>query len=98
MTDGDLKIVNTSDLDAVNFGDGQIMVRGQFEGGGSIEFQGRIMVQSVANVGNLVGNNKIHGNAKFRYAGTLGNISTTTTVTTTGPTTYVNNVSGWMEQ
>jgi Tfp pilus assembly protein PilX len=98
VCDGDLKIVNTSDLDAVNFGDGQIMVRGQFEGGGSIEFQGRILVQDVAGAGNLVDYNRIHGNAKFRYAGTLGSLSTTTVVTTTGPTTYVNNVSGWMEQ
>lgn len=98
VCDGDLKIVNTSNLDSVNFGDGQIMVRGQFEAGGSIEFQGRIMVQDVAGIGNLVTNNKIHGNAKLRYAGTLGAISTTTVVTTTGPTTYVNNVSGWMEQ
>jgi hypothetical protein len=65
-----------------------------------MEFQGRVMVQDVAGVGNLVADNanRIHGSVKFTYNGTLGAISTTTTTTTTNAPTYVNNVSGWMEQ
>jgi hypothetical protein len=65
-----------------------------------MEFQGRVMVQDVQGVGNLVANggNRIHGSVRFTYNGSLGAISTTTTTTTSAPTTYVNNVSGWMEQ
>jgi len=44
------------------------------------------------------GASRIHGSVKFTYNGTLSDLSTTTVVTTSGPTTYVNNVSGWMEQ
>ncbi len=100
VADGDVEIVNGADLDDPTQVEGQIMVRGQFEAGGNMEFQGRVMVQDVAGVGNLVADNtnRIHGSVKFTYNGTLGAISTTSTVTTTGAPTYVNNVSGWMEQ
>ena len=100
VADGDVEIVNGADLDDPTTVEGQILVRGQFEAGGNMEFQGRVMVQDVQSVGNLVenGTNRIHGGVKFTYNGTLGAISSTTTVTTNGPPTYVNNVSGWMEQ
>lgn len=89
---GDLTI-NASDLDDTTEIEGQIFVRGQMDAGGSMEFQGRVMIQDVAGAGTTVAN----GATKFTYNGTLGAISTTTTTTTTGPTTYVNDVSGWIE-
>lgn len=100
VADGDVEIVNGADLAAPTTVEGQIMVRGQFEAGGNMEFQGRVMVQDVQGVGNLVANggNRIHGSVQFTYNGSLGAVSTTTTTTTSAPTTYVNNVSGWMEQ
>jgi len=99
VSDGDVEIVNGSDLDDPTSVEGKIFVRGQFEAGGNMEFQGRVMVQDVQSVGNLVANggNRIHGSVRFTYNGTLG--ATFTEVrTVSGPTTYVNNVSGWMEQ
>ena len=100
VSDGDIEIVNGADLDDPTMIEGQILARGQFEAGGNMEFQGRVMVQDVPGVGNLVADNanRIHGSVKFTYNGTLGAISTTTTTTTTNAPTYVNNVSGWMEQ
>ena len=101
VSNGDISVGGGADLDASSTViEGQIMVRGQFEAGGNMSFQGRVMVQDVQGVGNLVANggNRIHGSVSFTYNGSLGAISTTTTVTTSGAPTYVNNVSGWMEQ
>jgi hypothetical protein len=101
VSNGDVEIVNGADLDAdSNLIEGQILVRGQFEAGGNMEFQGRVMVQDVAGAGNLVadGGNRIHGSVQFTYNGSLGAISTTITTITSAPSTFVNNVSGWMEQ
>jgi len=99
VTDGDVKIVNGASLDAPGNVEGKILARGQFEAGGNMTFQGRVMVQDVQGVGNLVANggNRIHGNVTFTYNGTLG-ATFTEVQTVSGPTTYVNNVSGWMEQ
>lgn len=98
VADGDIEIVNTADLSSPAMVDGQILVRGQFEAGGNMEFQGRVMVQDVDGVGNLVadGANKIHGSVTFTYAGSIDPI----VVEIPGMTviSYVNNVSGWMEQ
>ena len=101
VADGDIDIVNGSDFDASSTTiEGQILVRGQFQAGGNMEFQGRVLVQDVPDVGNLVANggNRIHGSVQFTYNGSLDALETTTPITTPGPTTYVNNVSGWMEQ
>jgi hypothetical protein len=99
VSDGDVEIVNGSDLDDPTNVEGKIFVRGQFEAGGNMEFQGRVMVQDVANAGNLVANgaNRIHGSVRFTYNGTLGATFTEVAIVS-GATTYVNNVSGWMEQ
>lgn len=100
VTDGDLTI-NASDLDLDSSAlEGQILVRGQMDAGGNMEFQGRVIVQDTPGAGSLVANgaSRIHGSVRFTYNGSLGDLSTTTMVTTPGPTTYVNNVSGWMEQ
>jgi hypothetical protein len=98
VANGDIEIVNGADLDDLTVADGQILVRGQFEAGGNMEFQGRVLVQDVQGVGNLVdnGGNRIHGSVKFTYTGSLEDISTTIEIP--GSTTYTNNVSGWMEQ
>ncbi len=99
VTNGDLTI-NASDLDLdASALEGQILVRGQMDAGGNMEFQGRVMVQDKAGAGTLVndGASRIHGSVKFTYNGTLADLSTTTTISTS-TTTYVNNVSGWMEQ
>jgi cytoskeletal protein CcmA (bactofilin family) len=98
VCNGDLNIQGAVDLNDPTTVEGQIMVRGQFDAGGNMEFQGRVLVQDVANVGNLVTANAIHGGVHFTYNGTLGAISTTNITTVTGAPTYVNNVSGWMEQ
>ena len=97
VADGDVQIVNGSDLDAPYNVDGEIRVRGQFEAGGNMEFQGRVLVQDVQNVGNLVANggNRIHGSVRFTYNGTLGELAAVPIV---GPTTYTNDVIGWLEQ
>lgn len=99
VTDGDLTI-NASDLDLdASALEGQILVRGQMDAGGNMEFQGRVMVQDKAGAGSSVadGASRIHGSVRFTYNGTLADLSTTTTISTS-TTTYVNNVSGWMEQ
>lgn len=110
VTNGDLTIGGNADLDDPTQVEGQIMVREQFEVGGNPEFQGRVMVQNVDGAtnaydattkpwgrrqGSILTSNTIHGNMTVTYNGTLGTISTTTT--STGATTYTNNVSGWME-
>ena len=96
---GDVKIVNGASLDAPGNVEGKILVRGQFEAGGNMTFQGRVMIQDVQGVGNLVANggNRIHGSVQFTYNGTIAETFTEVAVVS-GPTTYVNNVSGWMEQ
>ena len=99
ISDKDLKMTGNGDFDDPTTVEGQIMVRGQFEAGGNMEFQGRVMVQDVANDDSTVaaGANRIHGSVRFTYNGTLGDITTVTTIPGT-PTSYVNNVTGWMEQ
>lgn len=110
VTNGDLLIGGNADLDDPTQVEGQIMVREQLDVGGNPEFQGRVVIQNVdgdTNVydattnpngrrgASLITSNTIHGNMTVTYNGTLGAIETTTT--TTGATTYTNNVSGWME-
>jgi Tfp pilus assembly protein PilX len=97
VTDQDLIMSGNTDLDDPTIVEGQIMVREQLSISGNPEFQGRIMVQNATSTTGI-STNTISGNPTITYNGTLGAISTTTTTTTTGPTVYVNNVSGWMEQ
>lgn len=99
VTDKDLVLSGNSDLDDVSTViEGQIMVREQMSIAGNPEFQGRIIVQNVTSTSSLVTTNSINGNPTITYNGSLNAIQTTTTTTTAGATTYVNNVSGWMEQ
>ncbi len=99
VTDKDLLLAGNSDLDDDQTSvEGQILVREQISISGNSDFQGRVTVQNVTSTSNTVTTNTIAGNPTITYNGTLGAISTTTTTTTTGAVTYVNNVSGWMEQ
>jgi cytoskeletal protein CcmA (bactofilin family) len=97
VTDKDLTIGGNTDLDDPTIVEGQILVREQVAINGNPEFQGRVIVQNVTSTGGLT-TNSISGNPTITYNGTLGAIETTNTNTITGATTYVNNVSGWMEQ
>jgi hypothetical protein len=111
VTNGDF--VSNADMNDPLDIDGQVMVREQLKLQGGFEFQGRVMVKnkdSASNVYDAVTNphgrrgpnsedsNDVNGNISIQYNGTLDDIVTTQTITTTGPTTYTNNVSGWMEQ
>jgi Tfp pilus assembly protein PilX len=110
VTNGDFK--SNADANDPTDVDGQIMVREQLKLQGGFEFQGRIMVKNkdgAANAYNALTNphgrrgpdtetgNDVNGNISIQYNGTLGDIETVETVTTTLPDTYTNNVSGWME-
>lgn len=97
VTNGDLTISGNVVLDDPTSVEGQIFVREQLEISGNPEFQGRIMVANEANGAySQISTNTISGNPKLTYNGTLAAIPTTTTLV--GPTTYTNNVRGWMEQ
>lgn len=97
VTDGDLKMDNGSDFASESSSvEGYILVRGQFDGGGNIEFRGRVVVRNETNSSTLVTSNRIHGSVTFTYDGTLPQISTTVVVTGTPTRTY--NVVGWLEQ
>lgn len=97
VTDKDLIMSGNTDLDDLTSVEGQIMVREQMSISGNPEFQGRIVVQNATSTTGISANS-IAGNPTITYNGTLGALSKTSTTTTTGPTVYVNNVSGWMEQ
>jgi hypothetical protein len=97
VTDGDLLIGGSLDADAdIANVEGQIMVREQFEVGGNLNFQGRVVVQNVTSVDSGVTQNRVHGGPTITYDGTLDPIYTP--VPPTMVTTYVNNISGWIEQ
>lgn len=111
VTNGDF-VSNADANDPLDI-DGQVMVREQLKLQGGFDFQGRVMVKnkdSATNVYDAVTNphgrrgpnsetnNTVNGTVSIQYNGTLDDIVTTQTFTTPLPTTYTNNVSGWMEQ
>jgi hypothetical protein len=113
VTNGDFEMGGTADADPAVDEDGQIMVREQMKLEGTSEFQGRIMVEDrdgATNAYDAITNpngrrgastitaNVLKGNFKSTYNGTLGDIVTEITTTTPQPTTYINNISGWIEQ
>jgi len=112
VTNGDFELGGTVDADDTVDFDGQIMVREQIKLDGTSEFQGRVMVEdrdSATNVYNAVTNpngrrgtnkfdtNSVTGNLTLTYNGSLGDIVTEITLPP-GPSTYTNNISGWLEQ
>jgi Tfp pilus assembly protein PilX len=111
VTNGDFKS-NADANDPLDV-DGQIMVREQLKLQGGFDFQGRIMVKNKDGASNAYDpvtnphgrrgadsetSNDVNGNISIQYNGTLDDIVTTETITTNLPTTYTNNVSGWIEQ
>jgi hypothetical protein len=112
VTNGDFELGGTVDADDSVDMDGQIMVREQMKIYGNSEFQGRVMVEDRDHADNLYnavtnpnGNrgadkfatNNISGNMTVLYNGGLGDI-VTEIVIPPGPSTYTNNISGWIEQ
>ena len=96
VTNKDLSISGAIDIDQTVV-EGQILVREQISISGNPDLRGQIIVQNVASTSNLVTTNTISGSPHVTYDGTFGAIATTIVTDVTLPTTYVNNVSGWME-
>ena len=113
VTNGDFVLGGTvlAEDTTVDF-DGQIMAREQIEIYGTSKFQGRVMAEDRDSTSNScavaavsgcrkgtssIATNSIHGNLTVTYNGHLGDIETVI-VTPPGPSTYSNNVSGWIEQ
>lgn len=92
IMDGDFTMAGAVDLNDPTEMEGQILVREQVHISGNPEFQGRVMVEDAANVFNDVTTNAIPGTPTFTYNGTLGALTSPG-----GPTTYTNNVTGWVE-
>lgn len=93
ITDGDFKMTGNVDVDDPTQVEGQILVREQIHISGNPEFQGRIMVENAENSHSEVDVSAIPGNPTFTYNGTLDALNSPG-----GPTTYTNNVTGWVEQ
>jgi len=92
VTDGDLDLGGTGDLDDPSKIEGQIFVKEQIHTLGSWEFQGRIVVQNDSNDHDEVLTNQIGGTPNVTYNGTLAGYVIPPT------TTYTYNVTGWIEQ
>lgn len=112
VTNGDFRLGGTVDADDTIDMDGQILVREQLDIYGTSEFQGRVMVEnrdSNTNVydaatnphgrrgADAINSNNLRGNMTVTYNGGLAEITSVNTITTNGPTTYTNNVAGWIE-
>ena len=92
VTDGDLRLQGTGDLNDPTEIEGQIFVREQIHTQGSWEFQGRIIVQDDANDQNEVAVNSIGGTPNVEYDGTLPGYEIPPT------SEYTYNITGWIEQ
>ena len=92
VTDGDLFLGGSTDLDDPTQIEGQIFVREQIHTQGNPEFQGRIIVQNDADDFDDVTENSIGGTPTITYNGTLPNYVIPPT------TEYTYNVTGWIEQ
>jgi hypothetical protein len=92
VTDGDLKLAGSSDLDDPTQVEGQIFVREQIQTNGTIDFQGRIIVQNDANLFDDVISSSFGGTPTITYEGSLPGYVIPPT------TEYTYNVTGWIEQ
>jgi cytoskeletal protein CcmA (bactofilin family) len=110
VTNGDFELGGTVDADDSVDMDGQIMVREQMKIYGNSEFQGRVMVENRASDSNAydafsnpngrkgasaVDANSLAGNMSVTYNGSLDPIESEIPG---GPDTYINTISGWIEQ
>lgn len=92
VTDGDLKLAGSGDLDDPTQVEGQIFVREQIQTNGTIDFQGRIIVQNDANDFDDVISSSFGGTPTITYEGSLPGYVIPPT------TEYTYNVTGWIEQ
>jgi Tfp pilus assembly protein PilX len=113
VTNGDFQLGGTVNVDDTNVDmDGQILVREQMDIYGNSQFQGRVMVENRDSNNNgynastnpngrrgasSIAANDLRGNMRVTYNGGLAEITTVTTIQTNGPTTYTNNLQGWIE-
>lgn len=95
VTDGDLKLAGSPDVDDVTAVEGRSLVREQIQISGNPELQGQIIVQDVDSVSNVVLLNTLSGTPNITYNGSFDDILTETFIP--GITTYLNNISGWIE-
>lgn len=95
VTNGDLKIGGTVDVNAPNTVEGKCLVREQLHISGNPTLQGQIIVQNVTSVSSLVTTNTLSGSVEIEYNGSFDPINTP--IYTPGVTTYTNAVSGWIE-
>jgi len=95
VTNGDLKL--EGNLTVTSAVEGQSLVREQLSMEGNSSLRGQMIVQNVPSVSSLLTTNSIGGGNTVIYDGSFPGISMTTTTTSPGPMTYVNNVSGWLE-
>ena len=92
VTDGDLKLAGSGDLDDPTQVEGQIFVREQIQTNGTIDFQGRIIVQNDADLFDDVITSSFGGTPTITYQGSLPGYVIPPT------TEYTYNVTGWIEQ
>ena len=92
VTDGDLKISGTGNLNTTTSVEGQIFVKEQIHMQGNPAFTGRIIVQNEPSVFNDVITNSIGGTPTITYDGTLPGYVIPPTVE------FTYNVGGWVEQ
>lgn len=103
VTNGDFDLGGSAEVEDVTVDfDGQIMAREQLRMTGSTKFQGRVMAQNQPSATNTLRNgpstldaNSLAGSMTVTYNGHLGDIYTTIPG---APTTYANNIRGWIEQ
>jgi hypothetical protein len=92
VTDGDLKISGTGNLNTTTSVEGQIFVKEQIQMSGNPAFTGRIIVQDEPSVFDDVLTNSIGGTPTVTYDGTLPGYVIPPTVE------FTYNVGGWVEQ
>jgi type II secretory pathway pseudopilin PulG len=99
VTNGDLLIAGNADIDRTLV-EGQSLVREQLSISGNPDLRGQIIVQDVTDCNpcsSLVTANSVTGNMTIIYDGSFGDMETVITETEILPTSWVNNVAGWME-
>ena len=95
VTDGDLFLGGAVDADDPTTVEGKSLVREQLSITGNPVLQQQIIVQNVASVSSLVTANSISGNVTITYNGSFAPIDTP--IFKPGVTSYINNISGWLE-
>lgn len=94
VTNGDLVLAGNLDADQTTV-EGQSLVKEQVKISGNPDLRGQIIVADSASVFNEATSNVISGNPTITYDGSFGGLVTPGDIIVS--TTYLNNVSGWME-